>query len=99
VKVPPRPKGVREVYQLYIASFQRRDELLKHLIANEIEAKIHYPVPLHLQAPGRELGYKEGDFPLSEKQANEIITIPAHQHVTPEQIAFIVKTIHAFYKR
>src|SRR5205823_2950253 len=49
VRIPPRPAGVREVYQLYLVSCARRDELLQHLVSRGIEAKVHYPVPLHLQ--------------------------------------------------
>lgn len=99
VYVPPRLEGYKEAYQLYLASFQRRDELIKFLIDNEIEAKIHYPIPLHLQKPGLALGYKKGDFPVAEKQADEIITIPAHQHVEPNQIEFIVDKIKEFYHK
>ncbi len=97
VEVPRRPQGYKEVYQLYIASFRNRDALLKHLVDSEIEAKVHYPVPLHLQAPGRALGYREGDFPKAERQAKEIITIPSHQHVSPEQIAYIIERVRSFY--
>lgn len=97
VTVPRRPKDTREVYQLYIASFKRRDELLRYLIEHKIEAKIHYPIPLHLQKPGRELGYKEGDFPVTEQQAKEIITLPSHQFLNDEHMAYTVDTIKAFY--
>ncbi|MDX2099759.1 MAG: DegT/DnrJ/EryC1/StrS family aminotransferase [Leptolyngbyaceae cyanobacterium bins.59] len=98
IRPPARPEGYYEVYQLYIASATRRDELLKYLVAQEIECKIHYPIPLHLQQSAQGLGYKEGDFPVAERQAQEIITIPAHQHVTPEQIEFVVDCIRKFYK-
>ena len=97
VKVPPRPKGYRETYSLYMARFERRNELKKYLIENGIEAKIHYPVPLHLQEAAKELGYKLGNFPVSEKQADEILTIPAHQHITPEQIEYTIEAIRSFY--
>ncbi len=98
VVVPPRLKNFREVYQLYLISCKDRDRLLAHLIRDGIDAKVHYPVPLHLQKPGRELGYKEGDFPVAEKRAKEVITLPAHQYVTPEQVAYMVKSIRAFYR-
>ena len=71
--------------------------LKKYLNKNGIEAKIHYPVPLHLQEAAKELGYKLGNFPVSEKQADEILTLPAHQHVTPEQIEYTIKAIRSFY--
>ncbi|MEW6055585.1 MAG: DegT/DnrJ/EryC1/StrS family aminotransferase [Bdellovibrionota bacterium] len=97
VRVPARPKNMREVYQLYIVSVKRRDELLKHLQSKGIEARVHYPLPLHLQKAAEGLGYKKGDFPRAEQQANEIITLPAHQHVSSEQISYIVDEMRSFY--
>jgi dTDP-4-amino-4,6-dideoxygalactose transaminase len=97
ITVPQRPVGYREVYQLYLASATRRDELLAYLIAHDIEAKVHYPIPLHLQQAAANLGYRRGDFPAAERYADEIITLPAHQYVTPEQIDYIASAIRAFY--
>ncbi len=98
VSVPYRPPGNREVYQIYIASVSRRDELLSYLVTKEIEAKIHYPIPIHLQPAAASLGYRRGDFPMCERQASEIITIPAHQHVTLSQVEYMLDTIREFYK-
>lgn len=98
IHLPVRPKNNREVYQLYLACCKDRDKLLSYLIENEIEAKIHYPIALHLQKPARELGYKQGDFPNAEKQAGEIITIPSHQHLSEAQIEFTIETIKNFYE-
>ncbi len=97
ITAPERLKGYREVYQLYLASAKKRDALVRFLIERGVEAKIHYPIPLHLQKAAKNLGYKKGDFPNAEKQAQEIITIPSHQHVTPEQIGYILDLIHEFY--
>ena len=52
-----------------MALFDDRDNLLKYLIENNIEAKIHYPIPLHLQKAAKKLNYKVGSFPLAEQQA------------------------------
>ena len=97
VRIPYRPPGYREVYQLYIVSVERRNELLDYLGTKGIECKVHYPIPLHLQAAAADLGYRPGDFPACERQANEIITIPAHQHITPDQINYVIEAIQAFY--
>lgn len=99
VIVPRRPKEYREVYQLYMVRVKNRDELLKYLQANKIEARVHYPIPLHLQNCAKDLGYKKGDFPVAEQQAKEIITLPAHQHVNEEQIHYMVDKIKAFYSK
>src|SRR5262249_54504076 len=87
-RVPARPPSNREAFALYMACFDERDALLAHLIARGVEAKVHYPVPLHLQAAAAELGYRRGDFPRAERQADELVTLPAHQFVTDEQVAF-----------
>ena len=97
IRPPHRPAGYREVYQLYLVTATRRDELVKFLISRGVEAKVHYPIPIHLQIAARELGYKRGDFPECERQADEIVTLPAHQHITEEQIAYTVAMIREFY--
>jgi dTDP-4-amino-4,6-dideoxygalactose transaminase len=97
INPPRRPEGYREVYQLYLATATRRDELVKYLISRGVEAKVHYPIPIHLQNCARDLGYRKGDFPVCEQQADEILTLPAHQHINEEQIAFTVSVIREFY--
>lgn len=97
IRPPRRPAGYREVYQLYLVTATRRDELVKFLVSRGIEAKVHYPIPIHLQNAAINLGYKRGDFPICERQADEIITLPAHQHITEEQIAYTLKLIREFY--
>ena len=99
VKTPPRPVGFRESYSLYMARFEKRDELLNYLIGRGIEVKIHYPIPLHLQEAAKGLGYKRGDFPVSESYCEEILTLPAHQFITTEQIEFMLDQIHNFYHK
>jgi len=97
VKLPPRPIGYRETYSLYMAKFNKRDELIKYLNEREIEAKIHYPVPLHLQEAARDLGYKEGDFLNSETYCKEIMTLPAHQYISRDQLEYMISSIENFY--
>jgi dTDP-4-amino-4,6-dideoxygalactose transaminase len=76
---------------------QRRDELLSYLVAQGIDAKIHYPIPQHLQKASEHLGYKPGDLPKSEWQAKHIISIPVHQHLDEEQIQYVIQKIIQFY--
>ena len=99
VRVPFRPNGYREVYQLYQVSVSNRDDLISYLSSKGIESKVHYPIPLHLQEAAAGLGYQRGDFPVCERQAEEIITIPAHQHISPDQIDHIVESFHGFALR
>ncbi len=99
VTLPPRPENVRQVYHNYMFQARDRDGLLAHLLDNGVEAKIHYPIPLHLQKAARRLGYEAGDFPVTERQAKTIITLPVHQHLTDDQISYMIETIRRFYTR
>jgi dTDP-4-amino-4,6-dideoxygalactose transaminase len=99
VRIPARQPSERHVFHLYMIEADDRDRLLQHLTERGIEAKIHYPVPLHLQPAGRRLGYREGDFPEAEHQARRILTLPVHQHLVPEQIEFTVEAVTEFYRR
>ena len=93
-----RVAGVREAYQLYQVHATRRAELIKYLCDREIEVKIHYPVPLHLQEAARSLEYSCGDFPVAERQADMVLTVPAHQYITKEQLDYTIGHIHEFYQ-
>ncbi len=97
VELPPRYANHKETYSLYIAKFKRRDDLVKYLNQNEIHAKIHYPVPLHLQEAARNLGYKVGDLPKSENYAEECMTLPVHQYLTEHQLDYVIRKINDFY--
>ena len=97
VKIPTRKQNKKYVYHLYMIIVKERDQLLKHLLDNGIEAKIHYPIPLHLQDASKSLGYKMGDFPVCESQCKSMITLPVHQHLTEEQISYMIDKIKEFY--
>ena len=98
VQVPRRRKGVKHVFHLYILRAERRDELKSHLEAAGVEAKIHYPIPIHLQEAASSLGYSKGSFPNAEADADAIITLPAHQHLTDDEVSYVIDKVHAFYR-
>ena len=81
-----------------MARFKKRDNLKKFLERNKVEVKIHYPKPLHLQKPSLEMGYKRGDFKISEIQAKELLTLPVHQFMSKSQLMFMLNKIKKFYK-
>jgi dTDP-4-amino-4,6-dideoxygalactose transaminase len=87
----------KHVYHLYVIRAPRRDDLAKHLEANGISTGLHYPIPLHMQAAFKQLGYKAGDFPVTEKAANEILSLPMYPELTPEMIKYVAQNIRAFY--
>ncbi len=98
ISPPDRPPKYREVYQLYLVRATRRDALMEHLTSRGVECRVHYPIPLHLQDAAKDLGYRVGSFPACEQQASEILTIPAHQHVTRQQLDYVLECVHAFYR-
>ena len=97
VRVPPRRDYTKNVYLLYILFVQDRDALLAHCIDKGIEAKVHYPVPLHLQDALRYLGYKPGDFPVSERHCREGISFPVDQHLSRAEQDYVIETVKHFY--
>tara|TARA_B100000686_G_scaffold24842_3_gene23701 strand:- start:8326 stop:9435 length:1110 start_codon:yes stop_codon:yes gene_type:complete len=99
IEVPVRRKGVKHVFHLYIVRTKRRDELIKFLLERGVEAKIHYPIPMHLQKASEYLGYKQGDFPFAEKDCSEILTLPAHQHLTDEELDYTIDSVFSFFDK
>ena len=97
--VPERPNKYVETFSLYMILCEDRNDLLNFLIENGIEAKIHYPIPLHLQKASKRLGYRKGDLPISEYQAKKIITLPNHQYLTSNMIDFTINMIKKFYQK
>jgi dTDP-3-amino-2,3,6-trideoxy-4-keto-D-glucose/dTDP-3-amino-3,4,6-trideoxy-alpha-D-glucose/dTDP-2,6-dideoxy-D-kanosamine transaminase len=96
--IPKRPKGYRETFALYMCLVKNRDKLLKYLIKNKIEAKIHYPIPLNKQKAARNLKLNQKDFIIANEQAKKLITLPIHQYLTKKQISFMFKKIKQFYQ-
>jgi aminotransferase EvaB len=99
IRVPPRLANRRNAYQLYMVRAERRDDLLTFLVEQGVEAKIHYPTPLHLQPAARGLGYRVGDFPVAEAQARDIITLPCHQYLTADEVDYTIECVRRFYRR
>jgi len=97
ISIPPRPKNFRLVYHLYIVFAENRDGLLEYCINKGIEAKIHYPIPIYRQPALEYLGYKLGDFPVSDAHTTKIITFPCDQHMEQSQLDYIIETVAQYY--
>jgi dTDP-4-amino-4,6-dideoxygalactose transaminase len=95
--VPQEKLEEYPVYCSFVIQSQRRDALQSFLAQREIETKIHYPIPIHLQAAAQNLGYKLGDFPVTEQQAQTILSLPVYPELTVEQRQQVVSTIQEFY--
>ena len=90
---PYSPASVRPVYHLYVVRVRNRENLQKHLAEAGIGTGIHYPVPLHLQKAYEGLGYTTGDFPITEKVAREIVSLPMFPQLTAEQQSRVVNEL------
>ncbi len=89
----------RHVYNQYIVRVkEKRDELRSFLGGENIATEIYYPLPLHLQDCFASLGYKKGDFPESEKAADEIIALPIFPELTTDQLEYVAASISQFLK-
>jgi dTDP-4-amino-4,6-dideoxygalactose transaminase len=93
IVLPFEPSYSKAVYHLYVVRVQGREEFQKQLGAAGIGTGIHYPVPLHQQKAYALLGYKTGDFPVTEKVAPEIVSLPMFPNLTAEQQQAVVKAI------
>ena len=86
----------KHVYHLYVIRTERRDKLREELKSKGIATGIHYPIPLHLQPAYKYLGYKRGDFPITEKASKEIISLPMFAELSEDQIGEIVRLIRNY---
>ena len=85
IALPYQPEWTKPVYHLFVVRVQNRDEFMKQLGSAGIGTGIHYPIPLHLQKAYKSLGYSKGDFPVSERVAAEIVSLPMFPQLRAEQ--------------
>lgn len=85
------------VFHQYVIRAPQRDQLRQHLSDQEIGSEIYYPVPLHLQVSLRELGYRQGSFPVSEQAAAEVLALPIYPELREDEQDRIVESISRFY--
>ncbi len=97
IKIPPRLINYKIVYHLYIVIAEKRDDLLKYCLEKGIEAKVHYPIPMYLQKALNFMNHREGDFPITDKHSKKIITFPCDQHLSINELDYIISTIKDFY--
>ena len=97
IKLPVIMDYAKHVFHLYVVLAEDRDNLQKYLGENSIYTGLHYPIPLHLQKAYSFLGYSRGDFPVAEKCADEIISLPMYPELTEEEIKYTCEQIAKFY--
>jgi dTDP-4-amino-4,6-dideoxygalactose transaminase len=85
----------RHVYHIFSIFHPERDRLQKALGDQDIQTGIHYPIPVHLQKAYESLGYKEGDFPVTERVANEQLSLPMFAELKPEEVERVAAAVRA----
>jgi dTDP-4-amino-4,6-dideoxygalactose transaminase len=88
-----RRDDIDHVYHLYVVQVEERDAVRAALEAAGVETGIHYPVPLHLTPAYRFLGYGEGDFPVAERMAGRVLSLPMHPYLTGDQIEHVADVL------
>lgn len=96
VTVPREQQGEFHTYQSYVIQSPERNELLRHLREEGIEALVHYPKPLHLQPAARSWGYARGDFPEAERYCNEALSLPIYPGMPDWHIETVIRSILNF---
>ncbi len=99
LQLPKAQADVEPVWHLYVIRTSYRDRLLAWLQEHGIGALIHYPVPIHLQPAYAHMGWKRGQFPVAERLAQEILSLPIYPEMTEAQLNRVVAVIREFFDR
>ena len=94
--LPKVRPGVESTWHQFVIHSPHRDALKAWLLENGIGSEIHYPIPPHLSEAYRYLGYHEGDFPITEKNAREVLSLPMFNGLREDEQSFVIDTINRF---
>lgn len=97
IKIPVETKNCKSCFYLFTIQTKKRNQLMDYLKLNGIDTLIHYPVPIHMQKSYKDLGYKKGDFPISEEIADTTVSLPFYANLSKKEIIYVVKKIKSFY--
>ncbi|VVC02977.1 UDP-4-amino-4-deoxy-L-arabinose--oxoglutarate aminotransferase [Candidatus Bilamarchaeum dharawalense] len=96
LQTPDCDENIEPVYNKFAIRTARREELREFFSNNDIQSDGHYKIPIHLHPPYRKMGYKKGDFPMAEKFADTILSLPLHPNITLEEIEEVCSKINEF---
>ena len=99
VFMPPCRAEEFNTFHTFVVQAERRDALRDFLEGQGIQTAIHYPIPIHLQQAARDLGYAKGSLPVTESQADRILSLPIHQNLSSSEIERVAQAVNAFYKQ
>lgn len=97
ISLPRVREGATHVWHQFVIHCEKRDKLMRYLSENGVDTIIHYPVPPHLQKAYKYLGYQEGDFPVTEKYAKEVLSLPIFDGMIKEEIEKVIDVINCFH--
>lgn len=98
VFIPPCLPHEKHAYVMFLVQAENRDALQAFLAEKKgIQSLVYYGTALHLHPAAKSLGYQRGDFPVAEQQADRVLALPHHQHLSEDQIAYVCDSINAFY--
>lgn len=97
--LPKVRDGAESIYHQYVVKCVSRDSLQKSLEQNGIQTQIHYPIPPHLAQCYHFLGYKKGDYPITESYAKEVLSLPIYTGMTLEEQDYVIEQINAFERK
>jgi len=96
VKLPEIRENTTHVYHIFAILCEKRDEMMQFLAENGVQAGIHYPIPPHLSPCYAFLGYKKGDFPVGEYDADHQISLPIYAGMPDEEVSAVIAAVNAF---
>lgn len=96
IALPRTDSHILPVWHLFVIRVKNRESFMRYLESNGIQSAIHYPQPLHLTKAYEHLGYKPGDFPVSEQVQSEILSLPMYAELTENQITYVCEKINAY---
>ena len=95
---PATADDVEHIFHLYVVRTAHREALMEHLKSRGVASGLHYPIPVHLQPAYSELGYKAGDFPITEAYAETILSLPIYPELDDDKVAYVVDAIRDFFE-
>ena len=99
VYFPEAKPGLFDTYHTFVIQVDKRDQLREFLKSHGVKTSIHYPKPIHLQPAAHKLGYKKGDFPITELQSTRILTLPINQYLSEADITHVCNVVNSFFEK
>jgi dTDP-4-amino-4,6-dideoxygalactose transaminase len=96
IELPSVRQGADSIYHQYVIKCKDRDGLQKFLLDNDIQTQIHYPIPPHLAKCYDYLGHKEGEYPITESYANEVLSLPIYTGMTDEEVEYVIEMLNTY---